>query len=124
MEWIKSLSGHYGVLITMIAIILFIWGIYNKIKFLCLEKAAQMVAEAESHSDLSGAEKFALCLLWINKGLPKLFKNTLFQSIIEKLIQFAYDSAFKYMKEHVKNTTGYDITELVEQIKEEETSKE
>lgn len=120
-ESIKSvLIEEYNIFITLLALVLLIWSIYNKIKFLCLEKASEMVAKAEGHTDLSGQEKFALVLMWINEDLPKLFKNSLFQSVIEKLINFAYNTSFSYMTKYVKRKTGYDISEIMEQLLESE----
>ena len=122
----STLKDEYSIFITIIALICFIWAIYNKIKFLCLEKASEMVAEAEGRADLNGAEKFALVLTWINNDLPKVFKNTLFQTVVENLIEFAYKTSFCYMSEYVKRKTGYDMSDLIEEInnKIEENKKE
>ena len=96
-EWINSfikLINDYSSLFILTTIIALIWGFYNKIKFKCLEKASEMVATVEKRTDLSGKEKFALCILWINEDLPKIFKNTLFKSIIENLIEYAYNTSY------------------------------
>lgn len=126
LDFLHLLINDYGLIVLILAIILLIWGIYNKIKFLCLEKASEMVAKAEEHSELSGEEKFALCVLWIHEELPKIFRNSIVISIIEKLLEFAYKNSFEYMKKYVKRKTGYDITELVEKIKDtvDDTVKE
>lgn len=123
---INYLQEDYNVFITLLALIILIWGIYQRIKFLCLEKASEMVAKAESYKELSGKEKFAIVLNWINEDLPKVFTNSIFQSIIEKLIQFAYNTSFNYMKNYVKRKTGKDISDIVDNIQEtlnEEISK-
>lgn len=109
-------NDKYGLFMTIIAIIMIIYSLYQKIKFSCLEKASKMVAEAEGHSELSGKEKFALVVLWINEELPAIFKNSFFQAIIEKLIEFAYNTSFDYMKKYVKRKTGQDISTLIESI--------
>ena len=93
-----------------------IYALYQKIKFHCLEEASKMVAEAESHYELSGKEKFSLVVLWINEELPSIFRNSFFQIIIQKLIEFAYNTSFDYMKKYVKRKTGYDISTLIENI--------
>ena len=116
-DFLNLLSDNYNIFITLLALIILIWGIYNRIKFLCLEKATQMVAKVEDRSELTGEEKFALCIIWINEELPKVFRNSLFKSIVEKLLQFAYENSFEYMKKYVKTKTGHDITELIEQAK-------
>ena len=120
METIKnffiSLGDNYSLFTTILVLVLLIWGIYNRIKFLCLKKASEMVAKAED-KDLSGEEKFALCVIWINEELPKIFRNSLISAIIEKLVDFAYSTSFEYMKKYIKRKTGYNVSELVEQVK-------
>jgi hypothetical protein len=108
----------YTILISIISITSLIWGIYNKIKFLCLKKASEMVAKAEENSQLSGEEKFSLVLLWINNDLPKIFKNSLFQTVVEKIINFAYNTSFEYMKKYIKRKTGKDISSIIDSFKE------
>lgn len=116
---IEFLQSQYDIIILLVALLLLIWGIYNKIKFLCLEKASEMVAQAEEHSELSGQEKFALVVLWINDCLPAFFRNNLVQIIIKKLIEFAYDTSFKFMQKYVKRKTGKDISQIISVIKSE-----
>ena len=65
---------------------------------------------------LTGEEKFALVISWINKDLPKIFANSMFKTIIEKIVQYAYDNSFNYMKNYIKRKTGYDISSLIDQI--------
>lgn len=115
---INYLQEDYNVFITLLALILLIWGVYQRIKFLCLEKASEMVAKAESYKELSGAEKFAIVLNWINEDLPKVFANSAFQTILKKLVQFAYNTSFTYMKNYIKRKTGQDVSELIDTLKE------
>lgn len=110
------LKNDYNVFITLLALILLIWGVYQRIKFLCLEKASEMVAKAESYKELSGEEKFAIVLNWMNEDLPKVFANSVFRSVLEKLVQFAYKTSFSYMKNYVKRKTGKDISDIVDTI--------
>ena len=110
----------YNIIVSIIAIGSIIYAIYQNIKYKCLEKASKMVAEAEGHNELSGKEKFSLVVLWINEELPRIFKSALFQSIIEKIIEFAYNTSFDYMKKYVKRKTGKDINSLIEIVKEED----
>jgi hypothetical protein len=105
-----------NIIALLFVIILLILSIYNRIKYLCLEKACEKIAAVEKMDNLSGEEKFALVISWINKDLPKLFANTFFKSILEKIVQFAYDNSFKYMKNYIKRKTGYDISSLIDQI--------
>lgn len=115
---LNLLKEDYNVFITLLALIVLIWGIYQRIKFLCLEKASEMVAKAESYKELSGEEKFAIALNWINEDLPKIFANSIFKSVIEKLVQFAYNTSFNYMKNYVKRKTGKDISDIIDNIQE------
>lgn len=106
-------SQVYSVLVTIVAIGLIILSMYNRIKYLCLEKAAQKVAEVEANEGLSGSEKFAMVVLWINEELPGIFRNSFFKTIIEKLVQYAYDNSKDYAANYIKRKTGYDISELI-----------
>ena len=118
-DTIKSMlsNDNINLVLLCLTIGIFIWGVYNKIKFLCLQKASEMVAAAEKHNELSGKEKFSLVLIWINEELPKVFRNNLFKSLIEKIVQFAYETSFKYATEYIKRKTGYDVSEILETIK-------
>lgn len=109
-------SHTYNIILTIITIALIISNMYNRIKYLCLEKAAERVAQIESDRNLTGPEKFAKVVLWINEDLPTIFKNKLVKIIIEKLVQFAYDESKEYTKNYVKRKTGYDISTLLENI--------
>lgn len=112
-----SAKDLYTVAVTLIALFFIFKAMYNKIKYLCLEKASEKIASVEELSELSGEEKFALVLCWINTDLPKIFNNSLMQTIIEKIINFAYNNSFKYAQNYIKRKTGYDISELLETIK-------
>ena len=115
-EGFKSLTEN-SALMTLIVIVLTVYLIYSKVKYACLKKASEMVAEAETYTDLTGEQKFALVMLWINDTLPGIFRNKLFQTIISNLIEFAYNNAFSYAKNYIQRKTGYDISELVECVK-------
>lgn len=125
----RMLTEEYNIFITVLSLILLMISIYNRIKYLCLEKASEMVAKAEAHEKLTGEQKLALCTIWINEELPKVFRNSLVQSLVKKLINFVYDNSFEYMKRYVKRKTGQDISELINISKEalekeESTEKE
>ncbi len=108
----------YQLALVIISISLAIITIYNKIKYLCLKKASEMVARAESKTELTGEEKFALVYTWIEEDLPKIFKNTLFRSIVETIIEYVYKNSYDFMKKYVKRKTGEDIDVIINQIKE------
>ena len=116
-SFLDSILKRYDVLATIIAIFFVLYAIYNRIKYLCLEKAAKMVAKVEGNKELSGEEKFSLCILWITEELPKVFKNSIFKAIIEKVVQYAYDNSFEYATNYIERKTGTDIETIVEAIK-------
>ena len=109
-------SKNYTILITLFALILLISAAFNQIKYLCLKKACEKIATVEKMDMLTGEEKFALVISWINKDLPKIFANSMFKTIVEKIVQYAYDNSFNYMKNYIKRKTGYDISSLIDQI--------
>ena len=119
-EYIKNLFSDgpdtYSTLLTIITITMIVISMYNRIKYLCLEKAAEKVAEIEQNIELSGSEKFAQVVLWINEDLPNFFRNKFINTLIEKLVQFAYDNSKEYAKNYVKRKTGYDISTLLGNI--------
>lgn len=114
---INSLLEQYNVFIIILALFLLIWGAYSKIKYVCLKKATEMVSKAEGFENLTGEQKLAMCIVWIEEELPKLFRNTLIKYLLEKLINYAYENSFKFMKNYVKRKTGYDITNIIDSIK-------
>ena len=113
-------NENYSKIATLLIIILVIYGFYQKIKFSCLYKASEMVAKVESNKELTGKEKFATVVLWINEELPKVFKSSVFQNILQKLIEYAYSTSKDYMEEYVKRTTGESISTIIQKSKEED----
>ena len=122
-DYLKELLNNstakdiYTVVVTFIALFFIFKAMYNKIKYICLEKATEKIASVEELKDLTGEEKFALVLCWINYDLPKIFNNVTVQTIIENIINLAYNNAFKYAQNYIKRKTGYDISELINMIK-------
>ena len=123
-EYIKDIftsstaKDLYTIIVTFIALFFVFRSMYNKIKYVCLEKATEKIASVEELEELSGEEKFALVLSWINTDLPKIFNNAAMQNILENIVDFAYNSAFKYAKNYIKRKTGYDLSELINRAKE------
>ena len=114
---VTTTKDIYTVIVTLVALFFILKAMYNNIKFICLKKASEKIASVEELVDLTGDEKFALVLSWINSDLPKIFNNAAAQTIIEKLVNFAYNNAFKYAQNYIKRKKGYDIQELVDMIK-------
>ena len=122
----SSLKDLYTVLVTIGILFFIILAMYNRIKYLCLEKASEKIAAVEKMTELSGEEKFALVVTWINKDLPKIFRSSLMQNIIKAIINYAYNNSYEYAQNYIKRKTGYDISDVVNTIKkaEEDAKKE
>lgn len=110
------MDNVYQITMTVISIALIIITIYNRIKYLCLKKASEMVAKAEERTDLTGEQKFSLVIIWIEEDLPKIFKNALFRTLLSKIINYVYNNSFEYMKNYVKRKTGQDISQIIDQV--------
>ena len=113
----------YGIIITIVAIILVLIIIFYRIKCQCLELASKMVAEVETHDELSGKEKFAVVVEWLNQQFPGIFKMILIQTVIKNAINLAYDSSKEYTDNYIKRKTGYDISEIINKIKDDQKVK-
>lgn len=118
----SSTKDLYLIASTLIAVYFIFYSMYSKIKYNCLEKACQKIAEAEKIEDLSGEEKFALVLAWINNDLPKVFKNSIMQKILESIINYVYKNCYTYTKNYIKRKTGCDISEIVNTISKAENN--
>ena len=118
------ISNNYNIIATIAVVLLLIYSIYNKIKFLCLRAATEKVASVEKMSGLTGEQKFALVIKWINEELPSIFRNAFFQSIIDKLVQFDYDNCFNYMKNYIKRKTCYDISTIIDKAQVTSSNKQ
>ena len=105
------------IILALVAIVSLIYSIYNKIKFACLQKAAELVASVEKNEEMSGAEKFATVVLWINKALPKIFQNELVKATLEKLVQYIYENMLRYAQSYIKRKTGYNISQISEELR-------
>lgn len=121
---LDKILARYDILATIIAVFFVLYAIYNRIKYLCLKKASEMVAKVEADKELTGEEKFALCIVWISEELPKVFKNSIFQTILEKIIQHAYDTSFEYAANYIERKTGTDINTINNILQSSQTNKE
>ena len=73
------------------------------------------MAEAEDMSNLSGEQKFALVVLWINESLPGIFRNALVKSIIKKTVQFIYVYFKKYAASYItRKESSRQITSILD----------
>lgn len=111
-------SDWYAIVSTIIAILFIVHALYNKIRYDCLKKASEQIANVEKMNQLTGRQKFDLVISWILNDLPSIFRSSLVKNAIELLVQYVYDNSHIYMKNYVKRKTGYDITELIEKTSE------
>ena len=114
---ILDISGLDGIKLLVIAVAIII-SMYNRIRYLCLKAASLKIAEAEEKTNLTGAEKFSLVVIWIEESLPTIFRMAFARSLIEKLVQYTYDNSNAYAKNYIKRKTGYDISKIVEDYSE------
>lgn len=101
---------------TIVGIAALIYGMYQKIKFDCLELASKKVAEAEGHHELSGEERAKLANELINKELPGTFINSLFRNLIAKFIDYSYKNSKEFAEGYAKIHTGESIDDIVEKL--------
>ncbi len=106
----------WNTILALLVIFSIVYSMYLKIKYACLKKAAEKVAEVEKMTNLTGEQKFAMVTLWIEEDLPKIFKSELVKQAVQKLVQLAYDNSSEYAKNYIKRKTGYDISGLLENL--------
>lgn len=91
---------------------------YDKVQYKCLLKASEMVARCEGYEDLTGEEKFTLCVKWLSESLPKVFRKALGEEAIGAIVQYVYDMAYQYMTRYIRRKTGLNVSALENAIKE------
>lgn len=114
---INYIMNNWEIFIIVISII---YGLYQRIQYLCLEKACRFIADVEEYEDLTGEEKFNMVIAWIEKELPVIFRMILLRTLLEKIIQYSYNSSFSYMKNYIKRKTGINVDNLIQKVKEEQ----
>lgn len=115
----KYFSGSpniWNIILLILVISFIVYTMYLRIKYVCLKKAAEKVAEVEKMTNLTGEQKFAIVTLWIEEDLPKLFKSELVKQAVQKIVQLAYDNSSEYAKNYIKRKTGYDISGVLENL--------
>ena len=110
----------HGIL-ALIGINAVLCSIFNKIRYDCIKQASSMVASAEKYKDLTGEEKFKMVISWIDESLPKIFRNSFVKRFSEYVVQYTYDKSVEYTRNYIKRKTGYDVTEIIEKMKLEES---
>lgn len=110
-------TNIYNIILVSVTIGSIIITMYNRIKYLCLEKAVEKIAAVEELKDLTGEQKFSLVIVWICSDLPDIFSNALVQTLIKKIINYAYENCFKYANNYIERKTGCNVKELINMIK-------
>lgn len=110
-------SKGYGTISTIVIIILAIISIYNKLKYQCLEKVSNFVAEVEKNTELSGEQKFEMCKLWLSNEV-KVTNSSILTKFVEKIIQYAYDTSKNYAINYIARKANVDVSKVNEVISE------
>ena len=100
-----------------------IFGMYHKIRYDCLELASKKVAEAESHTELSGEERAKLANEMIRKELPLAFIDSLVRNFLAKIIDYAYKNSKEFAEGYAKVKTGESIENIVDKLSTIEDTK-
>lgn len=115
-KYFSGSSNIWNIILLILVISFIVYTMYLRIKYVCLKKAAEKVAEVEKMTNLTGEQKFAIVTLWIEEDLPKLFKSELAKQAVQKIVQLAYDNSSEYAKNYIKRKTGYDISGVLENL--------
>lgn len=115
-KYFSGSSNIWNIILLILVISFIVYTMYLRIKYVCLKKAAEKVAEVEKMTNLTGEQKFAIVTLWIEEDLPKLFKSELVKQAVQKIVQLAYDNSSEYAKNYIKRKTGYDISGVLENL--------
>lgn len=98
-------SEKYGLICTILIIVILIYLIINKIKYKCLEKISNFVAEVEKNTELTGEQKFNLVKQWISTEL-KVTNNRLWDKLLNRLIQYTYENSKSYAVNYIVRKSG------------------
>ena len=106
-------SEKYGLVCTIILILMAIYLVYNKIKYKCFEQVCQFVAMVEENKELSGEGKFLLVKEYVNKQI-KITNNSIMNKLVEKIIQYVYDNSKKYAINYIARKTNVEANQVQE----------
>ena len=111
-EW--SMDMHtLGYIVGVTALV---YGMYQKIKFDCLQLASKKVAEAEGHTELDGKERLQLATDMIKSELPFVFTHSLLRNVAIKFIDYSYKNSKEFAEGYAKIKTGESIEDIVEKL--------
>ena len=91
----------------VLTIIVFAWGLYQKVKGDAAKSVSSLIAVAET-TGLVGKDKMELVVSWLYEKIPVPFKTILSKDTLEDLAQGVFDYMRKYADAYVstKNGTG------------------
>lgn len=117
LDWLVNLIGskQYGTVTTGIIVVLVILTIYNKIKYQCLEKISNFVAEVEKNTELSGEQKYELVKIWLANEV-KITNRPFMNKLVDKLISSVYTNSKLYAINYISRKVNVDTNKVYEAL--------
>lgn len=117
LDWLINLIGskQYGTITTGIIVVLVILTIYNKIKYQCLEKISNFVAEVEKNTELTGEQKYELVKIWLANEV-KITNRPFMNKLVDKLISSVYTNSKLYAINYISRKVNVDTNKVYEAL--------
>ena len=117
LDWLVNLIGskQYGTVTTGIIVVLVILTIYNKIKYQCLEKISNFVAEVEKNTELTGEQKYELVKIWLANEV-KITNKPFMNKLVDKLISSVYTNSKLYAINYISRKVNVDTNKVYEAL--------
>ena len=117
LDWLVNLIGskQYGTVATGIIVVLVILTIYNKIKYQCLEKISNFVAEVEKNTELTGDQKYELVKIWLANEV-KITNRPFMNKLVDKLISSVYTNSKLYAINYISRKVNVDTNKVYEAL--------
>ena len=117
LDWLVNLIGskQYGTVTTGIIVVLVILTIYNKIKYQCLEKISNFVAEVEKNTELTGDQKYELVKIWLANEV-KITNRPFMNKLVDKLISSVYTNSKLYAINYISRKVNVDTNKVYEAL--------
>lgn len=117
LDWLVNLIGskQYGTVTTGIIVVLVILTIYNKIKYQCLEKISNFVAEVEKNTELTGEQKYELVKIWLANEV-KITNRPFMNKLVDKLISSVYTNSKLYAINYISRKVNVDTNKVYEAL--------
>lgn len=117
LDWLVELIGskQYGSIATAVILVLILVIIYNKIKFQCLEKISNFVAEVEKNTDLTGEQKYELVKVWLSNEI-KITDKPFMSKLVDKLIEYTYTNSKLYAVNYISRKANVETKKVYEAL--------